>query len=213
MLRERLAHLSDPVTSLRTQMKRSSQNVIRLFLASTVIVMTACSSHNPTHLVPRRVSIAEEAVHAELRSARGEQAVSQVSQEVLDSLVAVKEVELEKLRLELGRPIYFDDNSHALSDEARDALLQKVAILQANPDVRLRLIGHTAERGGSEYNVALGLRRAQTVQAFFVVQGIEDERLSILSYGKMRVDPDEDAALNRRVDVIVASGAVVNTPK
>lgn len=185
-----------------------------LLSGSIITTAGACSSHtSPTHLVPRRVSIAEETVYAELRSARGDQAMVNVPQEVLDSLVAAKEAELEQLRTELGRPIYFDDNSHALSEEARNTLLKKVAILRANPDVRLRLIGHTAERGSSEYNVTLGLRRAQTVQAFLVIQGIEEERLSILSYGMMRADPKADPAVNRRVDVIISSGAVVNTPQ
>src|SRR2546425_8280397 len=58
---------------------------------------------------------------------------------------------------------------------------QKVAILQANPDLRIRVAGHCDERGSDEYNLALGNRRAQSAKQYLVSHGIDASRIETRS--------------------------------
>ncbi|MFZ5573476.1 MAG: peptidoglycan-associated lipoprotein Pal [Thermodesulfobacteriota bacterium] len=94
----------------------------------------------------------------------------------------------------------FDDSS--LSATAQEILQRKAAWMRDNPDEAVVVEGHCDERGTTEYNIALGDRRAQSAKAFLVDLGIESSRLSTVSYGEeMPVDPrqTEDAyAKNRR---------------
>ena len=106
--------------------------------------------------------------------------------------------------------VYFDFDSYTLREESRDLLGAKVPILQADPAIRLRLEGHTDERGSEEYNVALGMRRAQAAREFLAGFGIPEARLDVISFGEARPhDPGEGEAAwsrNRRVEFQVAAG-------
>ncbi len=117
---------------------------------------------------------------------------------------------LENARAALTAPVYFDFDASTIRDDAKEALDRKVALLRANPDVRLRIEGNTDERGSEEYNLALGMRRAEASKQYIVGFGIEDRRLATMSNGEDKpVDPghDEDAwAKNRRDDFIVTAG-------
>lgn len=143
-------------------------------------------------------------------------------QAVEDSLRAVRERELERERerqraeaeLATAREqeaiavitgtVYFDYDQSALTPEARATLDAKVPALQARPAFRIRITGHTDERGSSEYNLALGLRRAAELKAYLVANGIEASRIDISSMGEERPaaqGSNEDAwALNRRAE-------------
>ncbi|HEX9611955.1 MAG TPA: OmpA family protein, partial [Gemmatimonadales bacterium] len=83
----------------------------------------------------------------------------------------------EEVRNMVAVMIHFDyDKSNIRSDDA-GALDQKVAILQANPNLRIRIHGHCDERGSDEYNLALGNRRAQSAKQYLVSHGIEAGRI------------------------------------
>ena len=90
------------------------------------------------------------------------------------------------------------------------ALDQKVAILQANPDLRIRITGHCDERGSDEYNLALGNRRAQAAKQYLVSHGIDASRIETQSYGEERpiVDGHDEIAWsqNRRAEFEITSG-------
>jgi len=64
-------------------------------------------------------------------------------------------------RLRLLETIYFEYDADELRDDARASLDGKIAILNANPSLRIRVAGHCDERGSDEYNIALGRRRAE----------------------------------------------------
>ena len=78
--------------------------------------------------------------------------------------------------------------------------------LAANPTVRVRLEGHTDERGSREYNIGLGERRAQAVRRALLLQGATETQLSTVSYGAERpaaAGSNEAAwAQNRRVEIV-----------
>jgi peptidoglycan-associated lipoprotein len=124
--------------------------------------------------------------------------------------------EAARVREELTDLIYFEYDSDALTAESQERLRLKAAILRANPSIRLRIEGHADERGSTEYNLALGQRRAESVRTFLGGFGVGAERLPTISYGKERplVEGTGEAvwARNRRAEFVVTAGEVVNIP-
>lgn len=102
--------------------------------------------------------------------------------------------------------IYFEFDSADLSPEGQAVVANFAKYLVANPSSRLRLEGHADERGTREYNVGLGERRANAVQAALTAAGVSASQLSVVSYGEERPaasGSDESAwALNRRVELV-----------
>ncbi len=100
------------------------------------------------------------------------------------------------------RAVFFELDSYALTDAARAALDHDAKMLRDNGGIKVVIEGHCDERGTSEYNQALGEKRAQAARDYLTAAGIDASRLSIVSYGKERpFDPghDESAwAKNRR---------------
>jgi peptidoglycan-associated lipoprotein len=101
-------------------------------------------------------------------------------------------------------PIYFEFDQASLTDQSRDVLVRNAEWLRANPQVRVQVEGHTDERGTTEYNLALGERRATSVRGYLTSLGIDADRLVTISYGKERpadTGHSEAAwAMNRRVE-------------
>ncbi len=86
-----------------------------------------------------------------------------------------------------GEPrVFFGYDQFDLSPEARDVLRRQANWMQIYPDSTAVIEGHADERGTREYNLALGARRADSVQAFLISQGISPNRLRTISYGKER---------------------------
>lgn len=106
--------------------------------------------------------------------------------------------------------IYFAFDSDAISAEDQALLAGHARFMAANPGVRVRLEGHTDERGTREYNIGLGERRAQAVRSALGLQGVAENRLATVSYGEERpaaAGEDEDAyAKNRRVELVYSGG-------
>jgi peptidoglycan-associated lipoprotein len=101
--------------------------------------------------------------------------------------------------------IYFDYDSFTLKPEARAVLERNAAHLQANKKFKVQLEGHTDERGGREYNLALGQKRAETVRRALTLLGVSDAQLEAVSFGKEKpADSGSDEAAfakNRRVEI------------
>jgi len=106
--------------------------------------------------------------------------------------------------------VFFDFDKSAIKPQAEVALMKKLAVLRANPNVRIRIAGHADERGSVEYNRALGQRRAEAAKAFLVNFGISASRITTVSFGEDRpleTGHNEDAwAKNRRDEFTVISG-------
>ena len=98
--------------------------------------------------------------------------------------------------------IYFDFDKYDIKDEYREVLNQKAAIMRQFPSIRVRIEGHTDERGTQEYNLALGERRAKAAYEYLVLLGVNPNQLEIISYGKEKpvVDGSNEQAwsANRR---------------
>jgi peptidoglycan-associated lipoprotein len=106
--------------------------------------------------------------------------------------------------------IYFAFDSDAISADDQALLAAHARFLGSRPGLRVRLEGHTDERGTREYNIGLSERRAQAVRRVLGLQGVGDSRLSTVSYGEERpavAGEDESAyARNRRVELIYVAG-------
>lgn len=85
-----------------------------------------------------------------------------------------------------GQRVFFAFNSSEISDAARENLLGQSAFLKNHDDVKVQIAGNCDERGSTEYNLALGARRANAAKAVLVKDGIEAKRVSTISYGKER---------------------------
>lgn len=104
------------------------------------------------------------------------------------------------------KAVYFGFDDATLSPEARRQLDQDFECLQRSSFRRATLSGHTDERGTTEYNLALGERRANAVRKYLVGLGADGQKLRAISYGKERpADPGHDEAAfarNRRVELL-----------
>jgi peptidoglycan-associated lipoprotein len=105
----------------------------------------------------------------------------------------------------LPRTVYFDFDSYVVKDDYRPVIEAHAKRLSADRKKRLVVEGHTDERGGSEYNLALGQKRAEAVVKSLETLGAADNQLEAVSFGKERPavqGSDEDAwAKNRRAEL------------
>jgi peptidoglycan-associated lipoprotein len=104
------------------------------------------------------------------------------------------------------RVIYFDFDSSEIKGDGTDIVGAHAKYLANNPGARVRLEGHTDDRGSREYNIGLGERRAQSVRRALLLQGATEAQLSTVSYGAERpaVAGHDEAAWskNRRVEIV-----------
>ena len=96
---------------------------------------------------------------------------------------AAKQTKAEKL-IAVGDRVLFDYDSAKLDSSAKILLDAQSRFLRANTDLNFIIEGHCDERGTREYNLALGEQRATAVRDYLVIQGIDPDRIKVISYGK-----------------------------
>ena len=105
----------------------------------------------------------------------------------------------------VARLVYFDYDSFQIKAESQAIIEQHARFLRANPQRKVSLEGHTDERGGREYNLALGQKRAEAVRRALALLGVADGQMEAVSFGKEKpavMGSDEGAwAQNRRVEI------------
>ncbi|HUR87719.1 MAG TPA: peptidoglycan-associated lipoprotein Pal [Ramlibacter sp.] len=106
----------------------------------------------------------------------------------------------------VARLVYFDFDSNVIKPEYQSIIDGHARFLRQNPSRHIFLEGHTDDRGGREYNLALGQRRAESVRSALKLLGVQDTQMEAVSFGKEKpADPghDENAwAKNRRVEIV-----------
>jgi peptidoglycan-associated lipoprotein len=109
---------------------------------------------------------------------------------------------------ELGsqRVIYFEFDSSDVRSDFVDVIAAHGRFLAGNASIRVRLEGHSDERGTREYNIGLAERRAQAVKRALALQGVQEAQVATVSYGEERpaaAGSDENAySKNRRVEIV-----------
>jgi peptidoglycan-associated lipoprotein len=129
-----------------------------------------------------------------------------------------RSAEAATIRGTLATKVYFDFDKDEIRDDQKATLDGKVGIMKANPGLRLRVAGHTDDRGSDEYNLALGQRRAASVQRYLVSRGLDASRFETVSFGEERPaaqGENEDAwAKNRRAEFeVIAGGDNLRMPR
>ena len=103
------------------------------------------------------------------------------------------------------RSVYFDFDSYSVSEQYRGLVETHAGYLAKNPQQRVQVQGNTDERGGAEYNLALGQRRAQAVSEMFTLLGVSGSQIETISCGKERPkatgSSEADFSENRRADI------------
>lgn len=112
----------------------------------------------------------------------------------------------------VGDTVTFGNSEVTLNDQSRGAVGRQAAWLARHQDFRALIEGHADEQGTREYNLALGARRAASVQEYLIAQGVDPSRITTVSYGNERpvaVCAAEDSACasrNRRAVTVVSPG-------
>jgi peptidoglycan-associated lipoprotein len=124
--------------------------------------------------------------------------------------MAEAEARRKALAADLAAMINFDYDQATIRSPDETTLDRKAAILQANPNLKMRISGHADERGSDEYNLALGNRRAAAAKRYLENKGVDGGRLEVVSYGEERpLNPGHDEtayAQNRRDEFEVTAG-------
>jgi peptidoglycan-associated lipoprotein len=104
------------------------------------------------------------------------------------------------------RSVYFDYDSYSVKDEFKPMLEAHAKYLNSHKDRKVIIQGNTDERGGREYNLALGQKRAEAVRKSMALLGVPDAQMEAVSLGKEKpkaTGSDEAAwAENRRADLV-----------
>jgi peptidoglycan-associated lipoprotein len=91
---------------------------------------------------------------------------------------------LDELFLKEVRDAYFDTDKSDLRPDARAALSKTADFLKSYPSIKVTIEGHCDERGSTEYNLGLGVRRADAVKQYIVSLGVSADRIATTSFGK-----------------------------
>ncbi|MBW2175616.1 MAG: peptidoglycan-associated lipoprotein Pal [Deltaproteobacteria bacterium] len=162
--------------------------------------------------VDTEARIAEEQAAQEEAARQWEMAAEEDIEEQRQAEDAAKEAEMQQdmaaaKQMFENEDIYFDFDSSALEMMATEVLKRKADWLFETADASIIIEGHCDERGTEAYNIALGDRRAESAKAFLVDIGVDESRLTSISYGEERpVDPVANAeawAKNRRVHFVI----------
>lgn len=123
----------------------------------------------------------------------------------------VAPVDLSQSSRDVGSPvgvariIYFDFDSYTVKPEFQSLLEAHARYLKASSARKVMLEGHTDDRGGREYNLALGQKRAEAVRRSLGLLGVSDAQVEAVSYGKEKpaVQGNNESAFaqNRRVEL------------
>jgi peptidoglycan-associated lipoprotein len=170
---------------------------ILVIMLMACLGVASCASKHPKTTPPPPASEATAGAEASGAGANGPNATGQAGDD---------ETPGPQAGLLAKRTIYFDFDSSEIKGDGTDIVAAHAKYLANNPTARVRLEGHTDDRGSREYNIGLGERRAQSVRRALLLQGASEGQLSTVSYGAERpavAGHDETAwSKNRRVEIV-----------
>jgi peptidoglycan-associated lipoprotein len=172
-------------------------------------VTTACRREEPEPPAPQQQPPTAGADTAGQGQAALDAAAAEAERRRLEADAATAE-ETNRARALLEEMVFFDYDDSSIRGDAQDVLSQKVTVLRSNPAVALRITGHADERGSIEYNLALGMRRANSVRDYLVGFGLDASRFTTETMGEDRpLDPGTTEAAyarNRRGEFEITRG-------
>ncbi len=199
---------TQPNDSLRSRSRSASHRLMNAaLLGLAALVLAGCASKVPLDSKPPVESRTPAAPGAPGgpggAGGAGGSAVAPQSQVTTVDLARTTADEAARA----GRVVLFDFDSFVVKDEFRGIVEAHAKALVANRQRRIAIEGHTDERGGREYNLALGQKRAEAVARALVLLGAQEGQIESVSYGKERpaVEGSTEAAWsqNRRAELSV----------
>jgi len=168
----------------------------RIFLAfAFVAAMAGCSS------VPLETAPVEDKSATQVAPPPRPGTQSQVAPVVTDNASATAQGPANVARI-----IYFDYDSYVIKPQFQSLIEGHARFLKANSGRKVNIEGHTDERGGREYNLALGQRRSEAVRRALALLGVPDNQMEAVSFGKEKpaaMGSDEASwAQNRRAEIV-----------
>jgi peptidoglycan-associated lipoprotein len=154
----------------------TSTDATQLTIAPDVGTVTAQGS--------TRVTPSASTTYTVTASGPGGSATASARVTVATAAPPTAEPTLDELFTKNVRDAFFDFNKADIRSDARDALAKTAEFLRSYPQVRVTVEGHCDERGSTEYNLALGDRRASAVKQYLISLGISADRLNTVSFGK-----------------------------
>lgn len=183
--------------------------IIGLIVCFSVMVMTGCAKKSA---VKEQAVSAEEQAAAEkaAKEAAAKKEAPPAKETPLKEEKVAPQAEAAAAKEETAfKDALFDFDKFNLKQESRDILKELAAFLTANKDKGVLIEGNCDERGTTEYNLALGERRAKEAMKYLVELGVDAKRIKTISYGKERpLDPghnEEAWAKNRRDHFVVTT--------
>lgn len=170
--------------------------------ASFVTLLTACSN------TPLMRAQAPSNVATNTANSRQDASSNAVNQEQLN---AIRNADLLRQQMDNlnAKSVLFDFDDYTVKAEYTQLLQQQATFLKSQASDRLVLQGNSDERGGAEYNLALGQKRAEAVRKALLLLGAPDDRMEAISFGKEKPKatcPDESCwSQNRRADFVHSS--------
>ena len=169
--------------------------------------LVACSSPvklNETPVEDRTATAVDPAADAAAKAA-ADAAAAAAAKSTVATVKAGGSADANTSGWPAQRVVYFDFDSFVLRDDAKPVVEGHAKVLVANKARKLMIEGHTDERGGREYNLALGQKRAEAVAKSLVLLGATDAQVEAVSFGKERpADEGHDEsswAKNRRAEL------------
>jgi len=105
--------------------------------------------------------------------------------------------------------IHFGYDAYTLDSEAKTTLKANAQIMKDKASLKIQVEGHCDQRGGIQYNVALGEKRANSVKKFMETEGVAADRISVISFGKEKpIDngtTEDSFAKNRRANFVITT--------
>ena len=177
---------------------------------AATLILSACGGSPPPPMSPSGPTQAEiDARNDSIAAARAAEAEREAARREQERMNRAR----DQARATLEAVVRFDYDESDITAAAERLLRAKLPILRNSPTVRLRFEGHADERGSTEYNLALGSRRAESVRDFLSGFGIMANRFTTTSFGEERPAVnrmDESAwAQNRRVEFVITGGQIV----
>ncbi len=187
-------------------MKRTLKGLVVVLAISGLLVMVSCAGKTVKTTTPEQSeeAVTEEEVESEDLAA---EEAARIAEERLQQEEAARLEAQEARDMFVSEDIYFDYNESSLKSEAQEVLQRKAVWMNNNPETTVIIEGHCDERGTTEYNLALGDRRANATKGFLADLGIDASRVRTISYGEeMPAAPGHDEtawAKNRRAHFTV----------
>ena len=185
----------------------------KLLIIIVCLLFAACATQKPTTSqapVTNEIKVTEAAkpVPPEENSVSSDK----ISAEALQAAKVQEEANAAAAALNsakqslASKSVYFDFDQEVIKPEYSDSIVDAAKLLSNNKNIIVTLEGNADERGSSEYNLALGDRRARSVQKSLELLGVQNSQIKVVSYGslKPRLECHEEKCWheNRRVDFV-----------